>query len=249
MASPPRGESRALPIDEPSTPARASTLPMNLSLGELEALCRKAARGAGFDWGVAEEAGRAARQLSASGLRGAELLLARLDDRDGTSAAPLSPRALDGEWRGGDGPLCPILAGAALADAASEIDLSRGVLLHDVLAPLLLLPFAGLAARHVERPVTVAWADIAVSHDGSVLRASGDHRSAFERRVDRVRCRACTEADATRHPPMARTTRATLDPLDLSRLEAYAQRTCAPATEDSRRRGAGGGGGSEIDSG
>ncbi|MGC1487905.1 MAG: DUF3726 domain-containing protein, partial [Albidovulum sp.] len=48
------------------------------SQSEIEALGIKAARGAGYDWGMAEEAGMAARWLAHEGLPGPELLLACL---------------------------------------------------------------------------------------------------------------------------------------------------------------------------
>ena len=40
------------------------TLRIRLSLPEIDALCLKAARGAGYSWGVAEEASFAARWLN-----------------------------------------------------------------------------------------------------------------------------------------------------------------------------------------
>ncbi|KMW60818.1 hypothetical protein AIOL_000983 [Candidatus Rhodobacter oscarellae] len=45
-----------------------------MSLGELQALAAKAARGAGLSWGLAEEAGWAVRWLEARGLAGAAAL-------------------------------------------------------------------------------------------------------------------------------------------------------------------------------
>lgn len=46
---------------------------MIASLGEVEALVRKAARGAGWTWGHAEELGTSARALSSAGLPGVAL--------------------------------------------------------------------------------------------------------------------------------------------------------------------------------
>ena len=51
---------------------------MNLTLAETESYLRKAARACGLDWGIAEEAGKAARWLAAFDLPGPELLLAHL---------------------------------------------------------------------------------------------------------------------------------------------------------------------------
>ena len=84
-----------------------------LSLGEAEALAREAARGAGLPWGLAEEAGRAARALCAADLPGLDALALRL---------------LVG------GP-CPIRAGCRASDAGEVPKVL------DVAVPLLLLPF------------------------------------------------------------------------------------------------------------
>ena len=213
---------------------------MNLSLGELEALCRKAARGAGLDWGTAEEAGRATRRLAAVALPGPELLLARLVAHDGASARDLSPRSLDGEWRARGGALCPILAGTALADAAARLEDGAELVLHDVVTPLLLVPFAGLAARWLGRPVGVAWADLAWLDDGTTLRAGGALERTCDARADTLRCRAATEPGTRMGEPLPRVTRAHLDPDSLDGLDAFVRRTYAPATEESRRLGAGG---------
>ena len=57
-------------------PAAAAVL---LSRNEVEALCTKAARGAGMGWGHADEAGGAVGWLQARGIDGAAALLAALD--------------------------------------------------------------------------------------------------------------------------------------------------------------------------
>ena len=51
---------------------------MIYSLSEIDAQCKKATRGAGFEWGHAEEAGKAARWLAKHELPGAALLAAYL---------------------------------------------------------------------------------------------------------------------------------------------------------------------------
>jgi hypothetical protein len=49
------------------------------SLNEIEALAGKAARGAGYDWGLAEEAGQSVRWLEARDFRGADALMAAIN--------------------------------------------------------------------------------------------------------------------------------------------------------------------------
>jgi hypothetical protein len=53
------------------------------SLTEIETHCRKAARGAGYHWGEAEEAGKAVRWLCTAGLDGATEVLELLQAVDG----------------------------------------------------------------------------------------------------------------------------------------------------------------------
>ncbi len=89
---------------------RASPIPTTLrrgkgmsrtrySLSEIEAVCLKAARGAGFDWGIAEEAGFAARDAGADGAwPGLRLLLACLSVPRGAW-----PVVRSGEWHGTGG--------------------------------------------------------------------------------------------------------------------------------------------------
>lgn len=97
---------------------------MSYSLSELEALGKKAARGAGFSWGEAEETGQALRILAASGLPAAAYFAQYLK-------AGLAEAAT-----------CPIKLGCALVDRADP-DVSGCT------APALLMPFvARLAARN-----------------------------------------------------------------------------------------------------
>ena len=84
---------------------------MSFALIEVEATAKKAARGAGHSWGMAEEAARAARWLCAHGIDGVAGLaraLARVDGSDPRQHAParlaVEPAA---EPRLSDLPTCP----------------------------------------------------------------------------------------------------------------------------------------------
>ena len=91
---------------------------MSWSLGEVAALVLKAARGAGLDWGVAEELAWAVRWLSARGQPGAEAAAVLLAAGPGQSSLAL---------------------GMALADSGGP---AAGAGWAAVRAPLLLAPFA-----------------------------------------------------------------------------------------------------------
>lgn len=193
------------------------------SRSEIEAVCMKAARGAGLPWGLAEEAGMAARRLAEAGLPGPEWLLAYLEGPRGR--APAIGR---GHWRPeGEGGLCPIATGAALSDRAGRSEPLPT--LHHVLHPGLLLPFlihaagAGAALR-ADWGTGAALAGAAGIDAPHEVPAQGDV--------------LLSRAGAMRAPP--RHTGRWV-PLDLwRRLNALALFTTVPATERSRA-GAGAG--------
>lgn len=89
---------------------------MICSLNEIEMLVRKAVRGAGYDWGLAEEAGKAARRLALAGHDAVAAFLALCERFDGSTHAERAPTSLAGVWQAPGGLLCPLTAGAALSD-------------------------------------------------------------------------------------------------------------------------------------
>ena len=196
----------------------------SLSFGEIEALSRRAARGAGLNWDMADEAGRAVRILCAAGLDGAAALaglLAEIRARRDPGLVPV--RALDRVWRGAGGALCPIRSGATLSDMARLLP-PDGVGMEGVLVPVLILPFAADVARMLEGPVTLSWR-------GGILGLGpeGLPRSEGVDKIMRVQ-----QAGLHLHPggpglPAAKPlTRARPDPGALATLEALARRTRAP---------------------
>lgn len=208
------------------------TSPRSYSLSEVEATARKATRGAGLSWGMAEDAARATRWLCAFGLDGCAALAAELAAVDGTGLAELAPRDLTGDWRGRSGRLCPLIAGAALSDAAA-LWAPTGVTMHDVTAPMLLLPFAAMAARALETPVTLRWDAVTAITDGDALSLTEADPGMTGRATVMV------TAGGTPITPRPRHSRATPRPEDWAALNAWAGRTYAPASEMSRRKGAG----------
>jgi len=90
-----------------------------LSLNEVETLSTKAARGAGFSWGLAEDIGRAARRIAVEDDNWGVAMLSLAENAQ-SFAAPDPARAA--RWRKGEadkpaeGPLCPIRTAALLLD-------------------------------------------------------------------------------------------------------------------------------------
>lgn len=148
-----------------------------LSLSEVESIAIKAARGAGLDWGLAEEAAFATRWLVEQGLDGPALLAVHLDR---LSASPRRAQAIlirEGLWQSPDSePLCPIAFGAALGDHFDLPDgpMARKITLARVATPALVLPFLAQAAARSRVVVVVEWAATRVLlSDLSLLAVTG----------------------------------------------------------------------------
>lgn len=134
------------------------TLPLTLSRNEVESLGLKAARGAGFSWGLAEEAGLGLGWLWAEGIDATAVLLALLTARGAGQGRPVPG---PGRWRAAKegAPLCPIALGAALLDRAGLADgpLSLALDLGPVAAPVLLVPFLFRAGQAKGAGLLLEW--------------------------------------------------------------------------------------------
>ena len=109
-------------------------------------------------WGLAEEAGKAARWLAARGFPGPEQLAEILTLNDGKSYDDLAPVSDDGEWRARLDRLCPLVCGAALCDRAAEIASGgREYELGPVSRPLLLAPYLAAAAAQAGCAIELSW--------------------------------------------------------------------------------------------
>lgn len=212
---------------------------MTFSLNEIEAMGKRAARGGGHSWGIAEEAGKAARWLTAQGLPGPEELADILTVNDDKNYDEIAPASVEGEWTAAAGQLCPLTAGATLTDRASEIAAGREMHLGPTAQPLLLAPYAAAVAKLANVAVSLTWegARMAFTPEGGFL-IEGDKSAVRARSVDAVRCRAAREEV---NAPLATETGRAVDAETWSRLNAFAMRTFAPATEASRLAGAGSG--------
>lgn len=207
---------------------------MTLSLNEIEVTARKAARGAGYSWGLAEEAGKATRWLCAHGMDGCAALAGLLTLVDSADLPDRSPIADGPAWKAPGGTLCPLIAGAALSDRAYQVGGSE-LRLENVTLPILLAPFAALLGRQTGQTVTVAWPGTQLCTDGARIGLTGALRD------DPGSATVTVTAGGTIDAPNPARGRADPDPAAWKILNAFAHRTYAPATEESRLRGAGAG--------
>ncbi|MEO0830829.1 MAG: DUF3726 domain-containing protein [Pseudomonadota bacterium] len=186
------------------------------TLSEIRALCTKAARGVGCPWGLAEEAGMAARILHAHGLPGCEALAALF----------ATPRDCGCE-EGDDKPTCGLVALAALSDALPE----RAAELGDVAGPLLLL-----APLLQEAQSGFAWR---VEWDSGFAECAAAGPSIEGRPAPKVSSVRITRLACSEHGEAPSWRSRAVSEQAWEQLEALAARTYVPESETSREGGAG----------
>ena len=203
---------------------------MTLSLNEVESTAKRATRGAGYPWGLSEEAGKATRWLCARDLDGCGALAALLLRTDGADLEKWTPRCDAPIWTAEGGRLCPLIAGAALSDRALSL---RGVRLAVLVAPLMLIPFVALAAQQLDTMLKVELPGASAVTDGRALSVSGRFVAETEE--------LAVDPGGSLVNPLPDRRRAAPGKEALGVLELLAQRTYAPATDASRLSGAGAG--------
>lgn len=209
---------------------------MNFSLNEVETMGKRAARGAGLPWGLCEEAAKGVRWLSFFGFPGSDLLADLLELNDRLSYIDFTPISLDGEWHAPAKRLSPLIAGAAMSDSAIKMERGETIIMHNVSYPLLVVPFAAGAALRLNLPVSIKWAGVCATTDGKQLGIIGSQDELLMQIVQRVQCTIANNVIL----PLKPVSRAQIQADTWERLSAFANRTFAPNTEESRLRGAGG---------
>ena len=196
---------------------------MSWSLRESQALALKAARGAGFSWGLAEEAGYAVHWLQAHGAPGVRTLANYLTWRD-SSGNTDSTLPISGEQHDPNGFICPITLGATLSDVRVALPSRLG----RVRQPLLLVPFIAAATPSGSRRLTWQDTQISISRNGFVASSPG-----HSIHVDHEECQLAEEDRNI--PAPSRFLRVPESEADyIAILGKFAARTYAPATDESR---------------
>jgi len=213
---------------------------IDASLNEIEVMGKRAARGAGLPWGIAEEAGKALRWLTMFGFPGTQQLAAILSRHDGGEHQALTFE--DGRWKASDGSMSPLIAGAALSDRARGIAKGEIIELGWTAEPLLLAPYVAVAAKSSEAVLALCFNETSLIPRADQLLIQGDPDGLTVGETAWVVCRPETRPCAfeTVISPCPRST-FILDAEAWSRLDNLAKHTFAPATEASRQKGAGAG--------
>lgn len=210
---------------------------MTWSMNEAEALAKKAARGAGMSWGLAEEAGKATRSLLELGIDATGPLADLLTLHDGAAFCQISPMDTRDVWRADGGSLCPIAAGSCLTDVAADLA-NAPITLGLTAFPMFLVPFAQIAARQLKSVVRLDWLGAQIEATQNAVYFGGTLDALTLADVDNV---TYSITSSTLKHALPSVCRATISDDIAARLTAFAHRTYAPATDASRLAGAGAG--------
>jgi hypothetical protein len=212
---------------------------MTWSLNELEAETKKAIRGAGLSWGLAEEGGKAVRWLAAHSVDPLPALADVLERHDRhEQIASAFDLTKTGRWQA-DAPICPIKLGVTLCDHADRLETSAFVA-GPVARPLLLAPFVATAARILGRPLQLETdgRKITLDERGD---PSGNLPMLDTSDAVEIRCAMIADRPSTSPVKTASTHGTETDARSWQRIACFVHRTYVPASEHSRREGAGAG--------
>lgn len=218
-------------------PTRFGIDAMRPSRNEMETLARRASRGAGLSWGLAEDAGHVTRWLLEAGLPGPQMLIERLERLDGLALTELGPSSVAGaSWISSSGLLCPIIVGALIADRPDLLRRAGGVSLQGVVCPVLIIPALVRAACHLNEWVSVQWQELQLSFDSNSVQSRGNLSAFHDKESSHLTCRIAQSGGSELPMPSERSW---VSRDCHQRLQVMARRTLAPATDLSRQRGAG----------
>jgi len=202
-------------------------LEMDWSFGEYAALAAKAFRGAGYSWGLAEDAAFAAKRLAEFDLASGEIIASLLATLDGSAVADAMP---DSNWQSGAGSaLCPICVGAAIVDRGGWERTDLG----PVYAPLLLAPFLQQVAEDLS--YLIEWSGGRCEVTNSSIAASTATSDAHDSGKSEPAMVTIVRAPRGHDLAPTKVQRVSLQPSTRATLEEFAHRIYAPATEQSRQ--------------
>ncbi len=246
---------------------------MEFSLNEIAATTRKAVRGAGYPWGIADEAAANQYWMASYRLNGCPRLVQVLQQLNGVDHKDYSPDCQDLHWRSSGKYLCPLITSCALTDRVKMLSENSTLTIANVAEPLLLIKSVFYLASFTAS-VSMRWSDCLLVTDGKVIKGSGSFRNylipgsgsankSLNGKCEKTKTRSASDlfevADVTlcmfdvsdtatnAKPSLSdveltlneRSTRAHVDFTDWQALDKFANRTYAPATEESRLKGAG----------
>ena len=130
------------------------------STSEINTVSKRAARAAGYSWGIAEEVGKCISSIEMYGISGVENLnnyLKTIKD-----IKPKGPKQIEKNNKLNDKSLCPIYTGLKLIDNYKSVDDIKLLKFINLDYPLLLLPFVNKLSYLIGKRIEIAIDDINV---------------------------------------------------------------------------------------
>ena len=121
------------------------------TLSEIDTTSKRAVRGAGFSWGIAEEVGKNMRLLELFGLPGIKNLNQFLKDykeKQFQKVTLISDTNNTNKY-----PFCPIILGVNFIDQVNLLDKKINIQISNVAFPLLFLPFVSRASEMIGKRI------------------------------------------------------------------------------------------------
>ena len=121
------------------------------SFSEIDTTTKRAAKAAGFSWGIAEEIGKAIRNLELFGLPGIKnlnLYLNKIEKNHPQKISKIDKMNKNKE-------LCPIYCGVAFLDQCKKLEILKNIKFYNVNYPILILPFISKASEILGRKISV----------------------------------------------------------------------------------------------
>ena len=121
------------------------------SLSEIDTTSKRASKAAGFSWGIAEEIGKAIRNLELFGLPGIINLNLYLKKIKGKH--PEKVNKIEKENKNKE--LCPIYCGVAFLDQSKQLEILKTITFYNVNYPMLILPFISKASEILGKKILI----------------------------------------------------------------------------------------------
>ena len=121
------------------------------SLSEIDTTSMRASKAAGFSWGIAEEIGKAIRNLELFGLPGIvnlNLYLKKIKKKHPKKINKVEKKNKNKE-------LCPIYCGVAFLDQCKQLENLKRIKFYNVNYPILILPFISKASEILGKKILI----------------------------------------------------------------------------------------------
>ena len=124
------------------------------SSSEINTISKRAARAAGYSWGIAEEVGKCISSIEMYGIAGVENLNNYF--KTITNIKPKGPKQIEKNNKLNDKSLCPIYTGLKLIDNYKSVDDIKLLKFINLDYPLLLLPFVNKLSYLIGKRIKIA---------------------------------------------------------------------------------------------